>query len=75
MRAVPAPAVAAPPADAAPAYVEPVRPPPTTDPVSLQLLSVLDKICKPAVVGGDFDALCQGRWPEEEEEAVVPRPG
>ena len=54
-----APVVQAPAAGTAPAetYVEPVRPPPSTDPVSLQLLSVLDKICKPAVVGGDFNAL------------------
>ena len=53
------PVVAAPAADAAPAYVEPVRPPPTTDPVSLQLLAVMDKVCKPAVVGGDFNALAK----------------
>ena len=61
----PAPADPAAPAAApvvpAPAetYVEPVRPPPSTDPVSLQLLSVLDRICKPAVVGGDFNALAK----------------
>lgn len=53
---VPAPAAGAAPVDT---YVEPVRPPPTTDPVSLQLLSVLDRICKPAVVGGDFDSLAK----------------
>ena len=52
---VPAPPAAAP----AEAYVEPVRPAPSTDPVSLQLLSVLDRICKPAVVGGDFNALAK----------------
>lgn len=54
---VPAPAAAA--APAAPAYVEPVRPPPSTDPTALQVLSVLDRICKPAVVGGDFSALAK----------------
>jgi hypothetical protein len=58
---VPAPAAAVPAPAAAPAetYVEPVRPPPSTDPTALQLLSVLDRICKPAVVGGDFDALAK----------------
>ena len=55
-----APLVAAPPAaEAPPAYVEPVRGPMTTDPVSLQLYAVLDKICKPSVVGGDFEALAK----------------
>ena len=56
-----APAVQAPAAGTVPAdaYVEPVRPAPSTDPVSLQLLSVLDRICKPAVVGGDFNALAK----------------
>jgi hypothetical protein len=44
---------------AAPAYVEPVRPPPSTDPTTLQVLSVLDKVCKPGVVGGDYDALAK----------------
>lgn len=74
---VPAPAPAAPadpaaaaPAAAAPAdtYVEPVRPPPTTDPVSLQLLSVLDRICKPAVVGGDFQALVKAAGLKKKKE-------
>ena len=60
-----APAVATPPAadpaapPAEPAYVEPVRGPITTDPVSLQLYAVLDKICKPSVIGGDFEALAK----------------
>jgi hypothetical protein len=55
-----APVVAAPPAaEAPPAYVEPVRGPITTDPISLQLYAVLDKVCKPAVIGGDFDALAK----------------
>ncbi|MDI1365183.1 MAG: hypothetical protein PSX79_10005 [bacterium] len=54
------PVVAAPPAPApVETYVEPVRPPPSTDPTALQVLSVLDRICKPAVVGGDFDALAK----------------
>lgn len=44
---------------AAPAYVEPVRPPPSTDPTTLQVLSVLDKVCKPGVIGGDYDALAK----------------
>lgn len=65
---VPAPAVAAPAADAAPAYVEPVRPPPSTDPVSLQLLSVLDRVCKPAVVGGDFQALVKAAGLKKKKE-------
>ncbi|ALL14763.1 hypothetical protein [Caulobacter henricii] len=77
---VPAPAPAAPadpaaaaPAAAAPAdtYVEPVRPPPTTDPVSLQLLSVLDRICKPAVVGGDFQALVKAAGLKKKKEQWV----
>jgi hypothetical protein len=66
--AAPAPAVEAPAAGTAPAYVEPVRPPPTTDPVSLQLLSILDKVCKPAVVGGDFQALVKAAGLKKKKE-------
>jgi len=53
-----APPVAAAPA-AAPAetYTAPVRGPKTTDPVTLKLLDVLDKVCKPQVAGGDFAQL------------------
>jgi len=66
------PVVPAPPA-AAPVdtYVEPVRPPPTTDPVSLQLLSVLDRVCKPAVVGGDFQALVKAAGLKKKKEQWV----
>jgi hypothetical protein len=66
-----APAVAAPPAGTEPAYVEPVRPPPTTDPVSLQLLGILDKVCKPAVVGGDFPALAKDAGMKKKKEQWV----
>jgi hypothetical protein len=66
-----APPVAAPPAGTEPAYVEPVRPAPTTDPISLQLLSVLDKVCKPAVVGGDFPALAKGAGMKKKKEQWV----
>ncbi|ATC33891.1 hypothetical protein CA606_17035 [Caulobacter vibrioides] len=55
-----APAVAAPAAEAAPAadsYVAPVRGPRTTDPFTVRLLDVLDKVCKPQVAGGDFAQL------------------
>lgn len=55
-----APTVAAPAAGEAPAqpeYTAPVRGPRTTDPLSLRLLDVLDRICKPSVGGGDFAAL------------------
>jgi hypothetical protein len=65
------PPVAAPPAGTEPAYVEPVRPPPTTDPVSLQLLGVLDKVCKPAVVGGDFPALAKAAGMKKKKEQWV----
>lgn len=54
------PAVAAPAAGAAPAadtYVAPVRGPRTTDPFTVRLLDVLDKVCKPQVGGGDFAQL------------------
>ncbi len=56
---VPAPAAGTPEAAAAAAAPEAVRPPPPTDPVSVKILSVLDTICKPAVVGGDFNALAK----------------
>ncbi|MFZ0266927.1 hypothetical protein [Caulobacter sp.] len=65
------PAVAAPPAQAAPEYVEPTRGPPTTDPVSLQLLGVLDKVCKPAVVGGDFPSLAKAAGMKKKKEQWV----
>jgi hypothetical protein len=65
------PPVAAPPAGTEPAYVEPVRGPPTADPVSLQLLSILDKVCKPAVVGGDFPALAKGAGMKKKKEQWV----
>ncbi len=54
-----APPVAAPAAGAAPAdtYTAPVRGPKTTDPVTVKLLDVLDKVCKPQVAGGDFAQL------------------
>jgi hypothetical protein len=65
------PAVAAPPAGQAPEYVEPTRGPPTTDPVSLQLLGVLDSVCKPAVVGGDFQALVKAAGMKKKKEQWV----
>jgi hypothetical protein len=54
-----APPVAAPVAGAAPAeaYTAPVRGPRTTDPLSVRLMDVLDKVCKPSVAGGDFAQL------------------
>ena len=54
-----APPVAAPTAGQAPAdtYVAPTRGPRTTDPVTVRLLDVLDKVCKPQVAGGDFAQL------------------
>ncbi|MBO9710082.1 MAG: hypothetical protein J7521_17915 [Caulobacter sp.] len=66
-----APTVAAPQAGAEPAYVAPVRPAPTTDPYSLQLLGVLDKVCKPAVAGGDFPALAKGAGLKKKKEQWV----
>jgi hypothetical protein len=65
------PAVAAPAAGQAPDYVEPTRGPPTTDPVSLQLLGVLDSVCKPAVVGGDFQALVKAAGMKKKKEQWV----
>jgi len=61
-------APAAPAAEAPPAYVEPTRPPPTTDPVAMKLLGVLDNICKPAVVGGDFQALVKAAGLKKKKE-------
>lgn len=54
-----APPVTAPAAGAAPteAYTAPVRGPRTTDPLSVRLMDVLDKVCKPSVAGGDFAQL------------------
>ena len=66
-----APPVAAPPAGTEPAYVEPVRPPPSTDPISLQLLSILDRVCKPAVVGGDFPSLAKAAGMKKKKEQWV----
>jgi hypothetical protein len=65
------PSVAAPTAGQAPEYVAPTRGPPTTDPVSLQLLGVLDKVCKPAVVGGDFPALAKAAGMKKKKEQWV----
>jgi hypothetical protein len=65
------PAVAAPPAGQAPDYVAPTRGPPTTDPVSLQLLGVLDSVCKPAVVGGDFQTLVKAAGMKKKKEQWV----
>ena len=54
-----APPVAATAAGAAPAetYTAPVRGPRTTDPLSVRLMDVLDRVCKPSVAGGDFAQL------------------
>ena len=55
-----APPVAAPAAGATPpadTYVAPTRGPRTTDPVTVRLMDVLDKVCKPQVAGGDFTQL------------------
>lgn len=54
-----APPAAAPASSAAPAetYTAPVRGPRTTDPLSVRLMDVLDKVCKPSVAGGDFAQL------------------
>jgi hypothetical protein len=65
------PTVAAPAAGTDPGYVAPTRGPPTTDPVSLQLLGILDKVCKPAVVGGDFPALAKGAGMKKKKEQWV----
>lgn len=65
------PTVAAPAAGQAPDYVAPTRGPPTTDPVSLQLLGVLDKVCKPAVVGGDMPSLAKAAGMKKKKEQWV----
>jgi hypothetical protein len=65
------PTVPAPAAGTDPSYVAPTRGPPTTDPVSLQLLGILDKVCKPAVVGGDFPALAKGAGMKKKKEQWV----
>ena len=65
------PTVPAPAAGAAPEYVAPTRGPPTADPVSIQLLSVLDSVCKPAVVGGDFQALVKAAGMKKKKEQWV----
>lgn len=65
------PTVAAPPAGQAPDYVAPTRGPPTTDPVALQLLGVLDKVCKPAVVGGDMPSLAKAAGMKKKKEQWV----
>jgi nucleoid-associated protein YgaU len=76
--AVPAvPAAPAAPADqaapAAPAetYTAPVRGPKTTDPVTLKLLDVLDKVCKPQVAGGDFAQLVKDYGLKKKKEQWV----
>ena len=66
-----APPVAAPPAGTEPAYVEPVRPPPSTDPFSLQLLSIMDRVCKPAVAGGDFPSLAKAAGMKKKKEQWI----
>ena len=65
------PPVAAPPAGTEPAYVAPVRPPPSTDPFSLQLLGLMDKVCKPAVAGGDFPALAKAAGMKKKKEQWI----
>jgi hypothetical protein len=65
------PSVAAPPAGQAPEYVAPPRGPPTTDPVSLLRLGVLDSVCKPAVVGGDFQSLVKAAGMKKKKEQWV----
>lgn len=64
-------APAAPAAPPAETYVEPTRGPKTTDPTALQVLGVLDKVCKPAVVGGDFPALVKGAGLKKKKEQFV----
>lgn len=67
-----APPVAAPAAGApAETYTAPVRGPKTTDPLSLRLLDVLDKVCKPSVAGGDFAALVKAYGLKKKKEQWV----
>jgi hypothetical protein len=63
-----APQVAAPPAET---YTAPVRGPKTTDPVTLKLLDVLDKVCKPQVAGGDFAQLVKDYGLKKKKEQWV----
>lgn len=67
-----APPVAAPAASApAETYTAPVRGPKTTDPVTLKLLDVLDKVCKPQVAGGDFAQLVKDYGLKKKKEQWV----
>ncbi len=67
-----APPVAAPTAGApAETYTAPVRGPKTTDPVTLRLLDVLDKVCKPQVAGGDFAQLVKDYGLKKKKEQWV----
>lgn len=67
-----APPVAAPAAGApAETYTAPVRGPKTTDPVTLRLLDVLDKVCKPQVAGGDFAQLVKDYGLKKKKEQWV----
>jgi hypothetical protein len=67
-----APPVAAPAAGApAETYTAPVRGPKTTDPVTLKLLDVLDKVCKPQVAGGDFAQLTKDYGFKKKKEQQV----
>lgn len=66
-----APPVAAPAAGAPAEYTAPVRGPRTTDPLSVRLLDVLDKICKPQVAGGDFAALVKENGLKKKKEQWV----
>jgi len=67
-----APPVAAPVAGApAETYTTPVRGPKTTDPVTLRLLDVLDKVCKPQVAGGDFAQLVKDYGLKKKKEQWV----
>jgi hypothetical protein len=67
-----APPVAAPQAGApAETYTAPVRGPKTTDPVTLKLLDVLDKVCKPQVAGGDFAQLTKDYGFKKKKEQQV----
>jgi hypothetical protein len=67
-----APPIAAPAAGApAETYTAPVRGPKTTDPVTLRLLDVLDKVCKPQVAGGDFAQLVKDYGLKKKKEQWV----
>ena len=62
---------AAPPAAPAETYTAPVRGPKTTDPVTLKLLDVLDRVCKPQVTGGDFAQLVKDYGLKKKKEQWV----